>query len=208
MGETTPSIWAGQRIRLRAFTLADAAAYRAWDHDTDQARALWQIPWPRSLEGDERWAEQEAKRGADGDNIRLVIADADDQVIGDITTHDCDPRVGTFSYGISIVATHRGKGYATEALALLLRYMFRERRYQKATVSIYAFNTASIALHERLGFSREGQLRRMTFSRGEYHDQLIYGLLREEWGRSGISHRRTADRGGLKRRMPGVVDSV
>ena len=181
MGETTTSIWMGERVHLRAFTLADSATYQAWNHDTDQARALWQIPWPRSPEGDERWAEREAKRGADGDNIRLVIADTDDRAIGDITTHDCDPRVGTFSYGVSIAAAHRGQGYATEALGLLFRYMFHERRYQKAWVVINAFNEASIALHERLGFTREGHLRRMTFSEGRFHDQYIYGLLREEW---------------------------
>ncbi len=175
------SIWSGKRIHLRAFTLSDAAAYQPWNHDTDQARALWQIPWPRSPEGDERWAEQEAGRGASGDNIRLVIAGADDQAIGDITTHDCDPRVGTFSYGVSIAVGHREQGYATEALGLLFRYMFHERRYQKAWVAIYAFNAASIALHEQLGFTREGQLRQMTYTAGTFHDQYIYGLLREEW---------------------------
>ncbi|CAA9545898.1 MAG: hypothetical protein AVDCRST_MAG33-414 [uncultured Thermomicrobiales bacterium] len=175
------SIWRGPRVHLRAFALADANVYQAWDHDSDQARALWEIPWPRSPEGDRRWAEQEAERGATGDNIRLVIADGTDTAIGDITTHDCDPRVGTFSYGITIAAAHRGQGYATEALGLLFRYLFEERRYQKAWVIINGFNGASIALHERLGFSREGQLRRMTYTRGEYHDQLIYGLLREEW---------------------------
>ena len=184
MGETPPwhsSIWAGPRIHLRAFTLADAAVYQAWDHDSDQARALWEIPRPRSPEGDRRWAEQEAERGTTGDDGRLVIADAEGHVIGDITTHDCDARVGTFSYGVSIAATHRGHGYATEAIGLLLRYMFHERRYQKAWVTISAFNDASVALHERLGFVREGQLRRMTFTRGQHHDQYIYGLLREEW---------------------------
>lgn len=184
VGEPTPSnpsVWAGERIHLRAFSLADAAAYQAWDQDSDQARALWEIPWPRSPEGDHRWAEQETERGVTGDNRRLVVADSIDRVIGDITTHDCDPRVGTFSYGIGIAAAHRGQGFATEAIGLLLRYMFQERHYQKAWVTIFAFNAASIALHERLGFTREGQLRRMTFTRGEYHDQFVYGLLREEW---------------------------
>ena len=184
MGDITssnPSVWAGTRVHLRAFTLADAAAYQAWDHDSDQARVLCEVPWPRSPESARRWAEQEAERGATGDNVRFVIADAEDQAIGDITTHDCDPRVGTFSYGISIASAHRGQGYATEALGLLLRHMFHERRYQKAWVVIHAFNAASVALHERLGFTREGQLRRMTFTRGEYHDQFVYGLLREEW---------------------------
>lgn len=174
-------IWAGERVHLRAFSLGDAETYQAWNHDSDQARALWEIPWPRSPEGDRRWAEQEAERGASGDNIRLVIADADDRAVGDITTQNCDPRVGTFSYGVSIAAAQRRQGYATEALGLLFRNMFHERRYQKAWVVINVQNAASVTLHEQLGFVREGQLRRMTFTRGQHHDQFIYGLLREEW---------------------------
>lgn len=151
------------------------------------------MPWPRSPEGDRRWAELEAERGATGDNVRLVIADATDMAVGDITTHDCDPRVGTFSYGISIAAAHRGQGYASEAIGLLFRYFFEERRYQKAWVIINAFNDASVALHERLGFTREGQLRRMTYTRGEFHDQFVYGLLREEWA----SRRQTDPSGAM-----------
>lgn len=189
MAATPPSIWTGERIHLRAFTLADSDVYSGWNHDSEQARALWEIPWPRSLEGDQRWAEAESERGPAGDNVRLVIADTSDQAIGDITTHDCDPRAGTFSYGVSIAAPHRGHGYAAEALNLVFRYLFHERRYQKAWVIINAFNRPSIALHERLGFTREGHLRRMTFTDGQFHDQYVYGLLREEWESTLVTRR-------------------
>jgi RimJ/RimL family protein N-acetyltransferase len=189
MTATPRSVWAGSRTHLRAFTLADADVYSAWNQDSDQARAIWEIPWPRSPEGDRRWAEAESERGASGDNIRLVIADGTDQAIGDITTHDCDSRVGTFSYGVSIAAAHRRQGYAAEALGLLFRYMFEERRYQRAWVIIDGFNAASVALHEQMGFTQEGRLRRATYTQGEYHDQYVFGLLREEWE----AHRAAAD---------------
>ena len=182
MTATPSSIWIGPRIYLRAFTLADSDVYSAWNADSDQDRALWEIPWPRSPDGDNRWAVSESERQPDGDNVRLVIANRDGVAIGDLTIHDCDRRVGTFSYGISVAAAHRGQGYATEALGLLLRYMFHERNYQRAWVLISAFNDASVALHERLGFTREGQLRRAAYTAGKFHDQYVYGLLREEWG--------------------------
>ena len=182
MTTTLTSVWTGPRIHLRAFSLADSEVYRAWNADSDQDRALWEIPWPRSPEGDRRWAAAESERQPGGDNIRLIIADRrDDVAIGDLTIHDCDRRVGTFSYGISVVADRRGQGHATEALGLLLRYMFHERNYQRAWVLISAFNDASVALHERLGFAREGQLRRAAYTAGQFHDQYVYGLLREEW---------------------------
>ncbi len=83
---------------------------------------------------------------------------------GTINTHSCDPRHGTFGYGLAIAREHWRKGYASEAICLVLAYYFRELRYQKVTAHVYAFNEASIRLHEKLGFQLEGRLRRMIFT--------------------------------------------
>ena len=61
-------------------------------------------------------------------------------------------------------------------------------RYQKVNAEVYAFNEPSMRLHERMGFTLEGRLRRMIYTGGEYHDALFYGMTREEfessaWGR-------------------------
>ena len=39
----------------------------------------------------------------------------------------------------------------------------------------------SIKLHEKMGFKREGQLRNMVFSRGEFFDEIYYGMTRVEF---------------------------
>jgi RimJ/RimL family protein N-acetyltransferase len=101
-------------------------------------------------------------------------------VVGDISTHHCSPVNGVLSYGVAIRADQRRNGYAGEAIQLVLRYYFCERRYQKANVSVYAFNEASIALHRRLGFQEEGRLRRTIFSNGRYWDELLFGITVEE----------------------------
>ena len=98
-----------------------------------------------------------------------------------IATHNCDPRNGTFAYGVAIREAHQRQGYASEAIELVLRYYFQELRYQKATVHIYSFNNPSIVLHERLGFQREGCMRRMIFTEGQFFDILLYGITREEF---------------------------
>ncbi len=173
--------WTGRQVHLRRFRRDDAAVYHAWNGDDEQTRNLDQVPWPSDVAAVTRWAEAEAERVPDGDNIRLVIADLDDVAVGDITIHDADPRTGTFSWGVSIRPDVRGRGYANEALTLVLRYFFHERRYQKANAGIFAFNASSVRLHERLGFQLEGRQRRMTYTGGEYHDLLLYGLTREEF---------------------------
>lgn len=177
-----PSIWQGQLVRLRAVEPTDWEVYYHWNFDDEQARAVYVVPFPQSREAVRRWCEREATQPADGDNFRFAIARLDDDtVVGDVSVHGADPRVGTFAYGINIKQGERRKGYASEAILLLLRYFFQERRYQKVTIGIYSFNEASIRLHEHLGFKREGCLRRLVYTRGSYYDQLMYGLTVEEF---------------------------
>ena len=178
------SIWQGERVRLRAIEPGDWETYFAWNQDDEQARNLWFIPMPQSQEAVRRWAEQEAVRRPEGDNFRFVIEHAG-EVIGDLTTHDCDARVGKLSYGLNIRREHRRKGFASDAVRIVLRYYFRELRYQKVTVGIYSFNEASVRLHERLGFQQEGRLRRTVYTGGRYYDELLFGLTAEEFEASG-----------------------
>jgi RimJ/RimL family protein N-acetyltransferase len=89
--------------------------------------------------------------------------------------------MGRFSHGLAIGAGHRRQGFGTEAVGLLLRFYFGELRYQKCDTSIYGFNDASLAMHEKLGFQIEGRVRRAVFARGEYHDELIVGITADEF---------------------------
>lgn len=179
--DTSAGIWQGERVRLRAIEPGDWPTYSAWDQDQEQSRSLYFVPFPQSEEAKRRWAEAESTRKPEGDNFRFVIENKEGEVVGNLTTHDCDPRVGTLSYGINVQKEYRGKGYAVEAIRLVLRYYFEERRYQKVTVGVYSFNEASIRLHKKLGFQREGCLRRTVYTRGQYFDEIKFGLTAEEF---------------------------
>src|SRR5215216_90903 len=179
--DTSASIWQGERVRLRAIEPADWAFYFAWNQDDEQARSVSSIPFPQSAEAVRQWAQQEATRKPEGDAFRFVIENESGEVVGNITTHDCDARVGSFSYGITISREHRSNGYAAEAITLVLRYYFQELRYQKVTVTVFVFNDMSSRLHESLGFQLEGRIRRTVFTAGEYYDELVYGITAEEF---------------------------
>lgn len=178
----TKSVWEGELVRLREIEPEDWRAYAAWNLDDEQARNLDIVPFPQSDARVRAWAEKEATRERDGDNMRFVIvAKESGEVVGDIGTHHCYPIDGCLSYGISIRADQRRKGYASEAIRLVLRFYFFERRYQKANITAYEFNDASIALHRRLGFQQEGRLRRTMFTNGRYWDELLFGITVEEF---------------------------
>ena len=63
----------------------------------------------------------------------------------------------------------------------MLDQLFRVRGLHKGSAECDARNAASARLLERVGFTREGCLRQQTFLKGEWTDDLIYGLLATEW---------------------------
>lgn len=176
------SIWVGDRILLRAHEPADAAAEASWNDSADQ-RSGWKV-WPPRSQAAAVKGLQERGELKPGDAVTPLLAIArreDGLAVGGIGVHSVDSTAGTFMYGLGIGPEHKGNGYAVEAALLILRYMFDERRFQKCGAGVFDYNTASIALHRKLGFVEEGRLRRHVFHAGEYRDEIRFGITAEEY---------------------------
>ncbi|WP_028560163.1 GNAT family N-acetyltransferase [Paenibacillus pinihumi] len=175
------NIWTGNKVRLRAIVPGDWEKFHNNDYDTEGARLADMTHFPRSAEGTRLHTEGRAAEGPNGDRYTCAIETLNGELIGSIGVHTTDSRNGTFKYGIGIFRDHWRKGYASEAVKLMLGYYFDELRYQKVCAHVYAFNEGSIALHERMGFQLEGRLRNMVYTNGQYYDELVYGLLISEF---------------------------
>ena len=73
--------------------------------------------------------------------------------------------------------------FSKEVLALALRYAFMELSVHRVSAEVCGYCEDDIHLYESAGFLRETQRRQAVFHQGQYHDELVYGLLREEWKR-------------------------
>ena len=180
------SYWEGSLVRLRAVEPGDWEVHHAWDQDSETQRLSDRVHFPRSREGYRRWAERQAANEPDGDNVHFEVETLAGELVASVSAHDCDRRTGTFEIGVATRKEHQRKGYAREAIALLMRYYFHELRYQKATAYIVDSNEPSLRLFERLGFQLEGRLRRLVYTGGRHHDYVIYGLTIEEFDASGL----------------------
>jgi RimJ/RimL family protein N-acetyltransferase len=177
------SIWVGDKVQLRGYEAADAEYEKQYEDSTDQ-RSGWKVFPPRSSAAQKAWTEEASLAKPEGDalQLRLVIARRkDDKIVGNVNTHTMDVVNGTFMFGVGVAPEHKGKGYAAEAVLLVMRYMFEERRFQKCESGLYAYNAASMALHRKLGFVEEGSLRRHAFAGGEFHDVVLFGMTIEEY---------------------------
>lgn len=74
-----------------------------------------------------------------------------------------------------------GRGLATEAVILILKYAFLELNLHKIKALALAPNTASNRILQKLGFSLEGTFKEEGYIDGKYYDLKHYGLLKAEW---------------------------
>lgn len=116
----------------------------------------------------------------DAEGVNFVVY-ADGEPVGNVGLRDGNDQWGTAEVGFWVTPAEQGNGYGSEACELVVGYGFDQLRLAKITAEAYAFNDASRALLESVGFTHEATLREQAFVDGERVDLTIYGLLAEEW---------------------------
>ncbi|WP_026424230.1 GNAT family N-acetyltransferase [Actinokineospora inagensis] len=174
------SLWTGARVRLRGVEPEDWQTFQAFADHTGDMRAVDRVYPPRST----RWYRETTtgRATAPGEDLDLAIESRETgHLVGSLSTAGVDRRAGRFSYGIGIGHPHQRRGYASDAVGLLLRYMFGEQRFHKCEVKVYEFNEPSLALHRSLGFTVEGRLRAHEFFGGRHYDAILLGMTLPEF---------------------------
>jgi RimJ/RimL family protein N-acetyltransferase len=83
--------------------------------------------------------------------------------------------------GYILVSSERGKGYCSEAVKIMVDYLFLSRELVRVQAITDVDNFASQRVLEKAGFKKEGILRKSAFIRGKWCDDCLYSILREEW---------------------------
>jgi RimJ/RimL family protein N-acetyltransferase len=83
--------------------------------------------------------------------------------------------------GYVLIPSERGKGYCTEAVKIMVDYLFLSKDIVRIQAHTDVRNVASQKVLEKVGFKKEGTVRKFSFIRGEWRDGYLYSILREEW---------------------------
>jgi [ribosomal protein S5]-alanine N-acetyltransferase len=75
---------------------------------------------------------------------------------------------------------HAGQGYTTEAVRLLVDYLFGAKKVNRISLVVVPENAPSRRIAEKCGFQLEGTARGAFFNGGRSVDVLIYSLLRDD----------------------------
>lgn len=169
------------RLRLREVRDGDAAALFAIHSDARVMR-YWSYPtWTELEQAEQKIADIQRQR-RELDMLVWAIADADsDLLIGSSAIFHMDLAQARAEIGYSLHPDWQGRGLASEALQLVLGYVFNELGLRRIEADIDPRNLPSCRLVERFGFVREGLLRERWQVNGEICDSAIYGLLRQDF---------------------------
>jgi RimJ/RimL family protein N-acetyltransferase len=173
------------RLRLRRFQPEDAPALAAYRSDPAVARYQgWSAPVTP------QYAAALVREFASGDPGQpgwfqyAVELTAEGCLVGDVGVCLHENRMQA-ELGFTLAAERQGHGYATEAVRAVLGDLFERRGLHRVSAECDARNLASARLLERLGFRQEGRRPANTWIKGEWTDDLLYGLLAEEVGTGG-----------------------
>lgn len=168
------------RIYLRPLREDDYLVSYHWRNDSEiQAMVAGHVYFV-SPETERRWV-LDAINSRDRIVLAICLVE-NDKYIGNVMLQDIDWINRTCRVPFMIGdKTERHKGYAIEARMMMLRFAFEERGMRRVTAYILEENRASVRLHERCGFRREGMLRQSIYKNGRFHNQIVMGLLRDEF---------------------------
>ncbi|MDR2338053.1 MAG: GNAT family N-acetyltransferase [Deltaproteobacteria bacterium] len=189
-GGVTSGFLTGKLVKLREYRESDAEKVCEYMNDLEVRKfvAIRYYPFLCSLEEVREWIRQQKSDFANGsyafaiDAISAVNTNETSVYIGGCGINNFNSFSRVASIWISIAnKNYWGMGYGTEALQLLLRFIFLQMNVQKVGLGVNDDNERAIAFYKKNGFQEEGRLRRNYFQSGSYHDTIIMGLLVEEW---------------------------
>lgn len=102
-------------------------------------------------------------------------------LIGTATLWGIDNHNRCAHIGLGLLPAARGKGYGSDVVAVLCHYGFVVRGLHRLQIETLSDNPAMLRAAERNGFVREGMLRSSAWVLGEFMDEVLLGLLAQDW---------------------------
>ena len=170
-----------ERLNIRLFNQGDEANEFKQQQDPEVMKYI------REPQTDEQVREYMKKllspfTGEDGVwNGFCVERKSDGQSLGGISFRYESFDFAIVEIGYRFDKDFYGHGYATEAVDALLGWLFNDIGIHKAVAKCDPENIASYKIMEKLGMQKEALLRQHYKMGDVYTDELIYGLLSDEY---------------------------
>jgi diamine N-acetyltransferase len=178
----------GELIHLRALEPSDLNQLYRWENDS----SIWSVSGtlvPFSKFVLEEFVTQVHQDIYTNKQLRLIVdlkyfdeADEDETTrsIGCVDLFDFDPKNKRAGVGILIAdKADRGRGYATEALHLIVDYAFEVLDLHQIYSNVRVENESSVALFKKVGFEVTGLKQDWMYEQGKFYDEYTMQLIKK-----------------------------
>lgn len=169
----------GKLTNLRAVESTDYELLWKWANTPEVMQY-----WGRSgnTESLAQVAEREKAEASRGNSAKFIVETKDQRAIGQIDYYDLNWQ--SRSAWVSILIAEKeywGGGYGTDAMHVLLRFLFRELGLHRVALNVHETNVRAQRSYEKNGFVREGVMRDWTFFDGAWRDAILMSVLTEDF---------------------------
>ena len=169
----------GKHIRLRALEIEDLIFL----HTIENNESFWEVshtqtPFSRYIL--KQYLENVHLDIYETKQLRLVIEEiSDKKQVGMIDLFDFNPQHKRAGVGILIHPYFQNRGFASEALSLLIDYAFSYLNLYQLYANITSDNKKSITLFNKHNFTEVGIKKDWILSRGKYKDEVLFQLIKQ-----------------------------
>ncbi|WP_375389221.1 GNAT family N-acetyltransferase [uncultured Amnibacterium sp.] len=171
----------GELVRLRPLDERDLPHLERWWTDPEWQVLQQQTVRPRpDGPASELFRSWSANENASGVGFSVESLESG-EFVGHVTLWGATMVGRAATLGIVIGPSHVGRGYGTDTVRVIARYGFQAMGLHRIGLELVAFNTRARRAYEKAGFRVEGVRREAVFADGGFVDEVLMGLLRQDW---------------------------
>ncbi|KJR44511.1 Ribosomal-protein-serine acetyltransferase [Desulfosporosinus sp. I2] len=102
-------------------------------------------------------------------------------LVGDLAIHTLPQDINQAEIGFTLNPSYQNKGFGIEAVRNLLGLIFNVWNRHRVIAITDVRNEPSIKLLDKIGMRKEGHFIKNAWNKGEYTDEYLFALLKEEW---------------------------
>ncbi len=170
----------GRQVTLRELRPTDAASLFAMLTTEEVARFI--SPPPTSVDGFEKFIAWTLRMRSLGTYACFAVTlNGSDTAIGIFQVRQLEPGFGTAEWGFAIGSAYWGSGAFIDGAELVIRFAFETVGVHRLEARASVRNGRGNGALRKIGAVQEGVLRRSFLRHGEYHDQVLWSILDEDW---------------------------
>lgn len=166
--------------KIRELERRDIVEINKWRNDKELSKKLGGVYRFVNSDVDNAWYDRYLD--SRNNSVRCSIVDENDIIVGCVYLLNIDTinRSGELHIMIGN-KVNRGKGIGTFAVSSIIDHAFQDLNLRRLQLEVLESNEIAQKLYRKMGFVEEGRKRKAVFKDGQYVDEIIMGLLRDDY---------------------------